>query len=220
LRVISLCPSNSEILFAVGAGDLVVAVENWTDYPPRAARLPKIGTELDIDMDAVAALKPDLVIASLSVPGMERTVNALKDRSIPHMVLDPYSIEDVYDDILLVGEAVGREDDAIELVRSLKERIVDLKEINADRPKPARVYLEWWPKPAIAPGKRSWTNEMIEIAGGRNIFGHIDAVSSQVSYGAVVEHNPEIILLCWCGIHTSEFISSTRACTAGRVLES
>jgi iron complex transport system substrate-binding protein len=204
LKIVSLCPSNSEILFAIGAGEQVVAVEKWTDFPPEAARLPKVGTEMDVDMDAVASLEPDLVLASLSVPGMEKNVEALKARGIPHMVLDPRSIADVYGDVLRVGKAVGREEEALSLVRSMESQIAGLKSRNTGRERPVRLYIEWWPKPAISPGGACWTSEMIEVAGGKNIFSDMDAMSGQVSYRDVVDRDPEIILLCWCGIHRRE----------------
>jgi len=204
LKIISLCPSNSEILFAIGAGGQVVAVEKWTDYPPEAARLPKVGSEMDVDMDAVAALDPDLVLASLSVPGMEKNVAALEARKIPHMVLDPHTIADVYGDIVRVGEAVEREEQALALVRSMQERIDELKNRSARRHRPARIYIEWWPKPAITPGKASWTSEMVAIAGGENIFSDLEAASGPVSYEEIAKRDPEIILLCWCGIHRQE----------------
>ncbi len=204
MRIISLCPSNSEILFAIGAGDQVVAVEKWTDHPPEASRLPKVGSEMDVDMDAVEALEPDLVLASLSVPGMEKNVQALEARKIPHMVLNPNDIEGIYSDIIVVGEAVGREEEALALVRSMQAEIAELKGINSGRPRAARVYVEWWPKPAITPGRKTWTNEMIEIAGGTNIFRDLAAPSGPVTYDAVKDRDPEIVLLCWCGIHRSE----------------
>lgn len=204
MRIISLCPSNSEILFAIGAGDQVVAVEKWTDYPPEAARLPQVGTEMDVDMEAVEALEPDLVLASLSVPGMEKNVQALEERGLPHMVLDPRGIEDIYADIVTVGEAVGREEEALSLVRAMRAEISELKGINAGRRRAARIYVEWWPKPAISPGRETWTTEMIEIAGGTNIFDDLPAPSGPVQYSDVVSRDPEIILLCWCGIHRSE----------------
>ena len=203
MKLVTRCPSNSEILFASGAGDQVVAVDRWTDYPPGAARLPSVGSEIDVDIDAVADCRPDLVLASLSVPGMEKNVAALEARRIPHMVLDPHSISDIHDDILRVGEAVGRSEEAIRLVRSMEEEIAGIARINRDRPTPARIYIEWWPDPAVTPGGRCWTKEMIALAGGENIFAHIPAASISVRYADVVEKNPEIILLCWCGIHRS-----------------
>lgn len=206
LRIISLCPSNSEILFAIGAGDQVIAVEKWTDYPPEAARLPKVGTELKVDIDLVCDLRPDLVVASLSVPGMETTVSALEESSLPFMVLDPHSIEEIYDDIFRVGKAVGCEQNALEVVRHMQREIEASRELyGLGRPngkgREARVYLEWWPRPAITPGRKSWTDAMIRAAGGRNIFSDIAAPSGPVEYGEVVTRDPEIILLCWAGIH-------------------
>jgi iron complex transport system substrate-binding protein len=200
LRIVSLCPSNTEILFALGAGDEVVAVEKWTDFPPEAATLPKVGTEMDVDMDLVASHKPDLVLASLSVPGMEKTVNALKERGFNHLVLNPRSLEGIYEDIGTVGRAVGREKEAEEQVRRMKEEIEELRAINAGRERRPGVYIEWWPKPAITPGGRCWTRDMVEAAGGRSLFEDRDMRSGPVDYNEVLERDPELIILCWCGI--------------------
>src|SRR5690606_26525652 len=89
LRIVSIAPSNTEIAFALGLGPQVVGVDDHSDYPPEVARLPRVGPDLRVDLDRVEALRPDLVLASLSVPGMEHNVEGLRRRGIPHMVLNP-----------------------------------------------------------------------------------------------------------------------------------
>lgn len=200
MRIVSLCPSNTEILFALGAGDEVVAVEKWTDFPPEAAALPKVGTEMDVDMDLVASHKPDLVLASLSVPGMEKTITALEERGFPHLVLNPQSLDGIYEDILTVGQAVDREVQAEDLVRRMKKEIEELRGINAGRGRRPGVYIEWWPKPAITPGRRCWTRDMVDAAGGRSLFEDREMRSGPVDYDEVLARDPELIILCWCGI--------------------
>src|SRR5512146_116863 len=107
MRLVSLCPSNTEILFALGLGEQVVGVDDWSDWPAEVAGLPRVGGDLTSDLDRVAALRPDLVLASLSVPGMERNVEGLGARGLPHLVLNPHSLDEVLGDILAVGEACG-----------------------------------------------------------------------------------------------------------------
>ncbi len=214
MRIVSVCPSNSEILFAIGAGDRVIAVDKWTDYPPKAARLPRVGSELDVDIDIVKDLRPDLVVASLSVPGMEKTVRALRDGGLRTIVLDPHSIEDIYEDIVRVGEAVECEENALGLVRGMEREIAASRELSAGC-REARIYVEWWPRPAITPGRNSWTEAMISAAGGRNIFTDIAAPSRPVEYGEVVKRDPEIILLCWAGIHKRSIDSSSLSSREG-----
>jgi iron complex transport system substrate-binding protein len=200
MRLISLCPSNTEILFALGAGADVVAVERWSDYPAAATSLPRVGTELDVDLELVRAHAPDLVLASLTVPGMERVVAELARSGLPHLVLDPRDLKGIFRDIETVGRAIARETEAADLIARLREEIDAAAKLNAARDRPARVYLEWWPEPLIAPGAQCWTREMIRIAGGRSLFGERACRSGRVEPYEVVDRDPELILLCWCGM--------------------
>src|SRR5690606_14154443 len=88
-RIVSLCPSNTEILYLLGLKDRIVGVDDYSDWPKEVNRLPKCGPDLDIDIDKVKSLRPDLVIASLSVPGMEKNIEGLKREGIPHLILAP-----------------------------------------------------------------------------------------------------------------------------------
>ncbi len=90
MRLVSLCPSNTEIACGLGLGPQLVGVDDWSDWPPEVAGKPRVGSDLTADLDRVAALSPDLVLASLSVPGMERNVAGLAARNLPHIVLDPH----------------------------------------------------------------------------------------------------------------------------------
>ena len=102
-RIVSLACSNTEILFALGLGAQVVGVDDWSDFPPQVGGLPRVGPDLGIDMAKVAGLEPDLILASLSVPGMERNIPALERLGVPFLVLDPKSLHDVFGDIERVG---------------------------------------------------------------------------------------------------------------------
>src|ERR1700756_5611896 len=106
-RIISLCPSNTEILFALGLGDCIVGVDSHSDYPPQVKELPKVGPDLRINMEKVKALKPDLIVASLTVPGMERNIEALEEMKLSYIVLNPQSIKGTLEDILMVGKITG-----------------------------------------------------------------------------------------------------------------
>jgi iron complex transport system substrate-binding protein len=204
LRIVSLCPSNTEILFALGAGPEVKAVEKWTDYPPEAVGLPTVGTEMDVDMALVASHKPDLVLASLSVPGMEKNVEALEKAGLPYLVLNPKCLDDVYTDLDTVGKAISREREAARLTRKMKSEIESIRQMNRGRSRPARVYIEWWADPCITPGRLCWTRAMIEAAGGENIFADQEVRSRPVHAEEVVKGDPELILLCWAGIPFDE----------------
>ena len=81
-RIVSIAPSNTEILYALGLGPRIVAVDSWSDYPPRVARLPKLGSDLRVDIDRVVGMQPDIVVASLHVPGMEDNIAGFRDAGL------------------------------------------------------------------------------------------------------------------------------------------
>ena len=88
-RIVSLCPSNTEILFALGLVESIVGVDSHSDYPTQVKELPRVGPDLRINMEKVKALEPDLVVASLTVPGMERNIQALEKTKLPYIILNP-----------------------------------------------------------------------------------------------------------------------------------
>lgn len=198
-RIVSLAPSNTEILCALGLLDRLVGVDNRSDYPPEVQELPKVGRELEIDVARVAELKPDLVVASLSVPGVERNLPKLEAQGLPYVVIDPKSLGDVLGSLLSLGEVTGRQELAERLVQELGERMDRTASLVSEAPARPRVYWEWWPKPLITPGRLSWITDMIEMAGGINIFAEFDQESLPVDEDMVFTRQPEVIVICWCG---------------------
>ena len=198
-RLVSIAPSNAEIVGALQAAELLVGVESSSDFPPQVSALPRLGPDLHVDMAALAALNPDLVLASLTVPGMERNITALEQLGIPYLVLAPRNLAEIRREIGRVGQALGRETTAEEVVRNMDQRIAQLRQANA-RERPVRVYLEWWPKPMFSPGRSCWSNELIELAGGVNVFRELAGQSQQVSPEEVAAADPEVIFISWCGV--------------------
>ncbi len=198
-RIVSLAPSNTEILGALGLADRLVGVDNRSDYPPEVQRLPKVGRELEIDVERVAELQPDLVVASLSVPGMERNLPRLERSGLRYVVIDPKSLGDVLDSILSLGEVTGRSDVARILVQQLGDRMDAVAALVSEAPSRPRVYWEWWPRPFITPGRRSWVTDMIEMGGGVNVFGDLERESATVDEDLIFTQQPEVIVASWCG---------------------
>ncbi len=200
-RIVSLAPSNTEILFALGLGPRVVGADDDSDHPAAVAGLPRVGRDLQIDVERVAALAPDLVLASLSVPGMERNVAALAARRLPFLTLNPQSLGEVLADIRLVGRVTGAEGAAATLVIDLERRIAAVQAATAALDPAARpvVYWEWWPRPPISPGRRSWITDLLALAGARNLHGDADRTSLVVEDAATRAADPEVAIVCWCG---------------------
>lgn len=199
MRIVSLAPSNTEILVALGLLDQVVGVDNYSDWPAAVRDLPRVGPDLDIQIDRVAALQPDLVIASLSVPGMERNVERLQARGIPHIVTDPHRLEEIWASIHQVADACGVPGRAAPVVAALQERVAAVAAAVQGAPR-RRLYWEWWPKPLFSPGGRNWLTQVSELAGGTNIFADHPGDCLQPAPEQVLAREPEFILAAWTGV--------------------
>ncbi|RLQ96517.1 cobalamin-binding protein [Falsibacillus albus] len=200
MRLISICPSNTEIIAYLGLTSSLVGIDDFSDWPLSIQHLPKLGPDLSIRMDDLEKLQPDLVLASLSVPGMEKNIEELKKRGIPHIVLNPQSLEDILNDIRLVGQLCNVENKALEVVDDFKRTIEECK--NACRSvhyKPT-LYWEWWPKPVFTPGRINWLTEVSKLAGGLNLFSDVELASIQTDWDDVFQRNPDHICLAWVGV--------------------
>ncbi|MCA9680959.1 MAG: ABC transporter substrate-binding protein [Myxococcales bacterium] len=202
-RLISLCPSNLEAVAALGCFARVVACEDSSDFPPEVAGLERLGPDLDPDLDRVAALAPDLVLSSLSVPGMERVVTGLHARGVPQVVLAPRSLADVMAELELLGVLLQVEERATAVVTDMRRQIAELEEQAAAlrvHSGPARVYLEWWPRPMFSPGRDCYSNELIRLAGGVNVFADRPGASLEIDVAALLAAEPELCFVSWCGV--------------------
>lgn len=200
-RIVSLCPGNTEILAALGLLPRVVGVDNGSDWPREVNGLPRLGPDLNIDVERLAALRPDLVIASLSDPQMGRSVIALREREIPHVVLAPHSIADIWENVRRVALAAGLpEEAAMSLIATLEGRMERVRARTARAPLRPRIYWERWPKPLYAPGRRNWLTEISDLAGAVSVTAGVDADTASPSPGEVIALNPEVILVAWSGV--------------------
>lgn len=202
MRLISICPSNTELLAFLGAEKMLVGIDDYSDWPESVTHLPRLGPDLSIRMDELEKLEPDLVLASLSVPGMEKNVEELKKREIPHIILDPQSLEDIGQDLLTVGGACGV--DALTAYAEYTAAIEEIKSRSSAVESRPSLYWEWWPKPIFTPGKINWLTEISEITGGRNLFEDKEQANVQTLWEDVQTRNPDYILLAWVGIMTDK----------------
>lgn len=202
MRIFSHTCSNTEIVCALGCGDRLVGVDADSDYPAEVvARLPKTGRDLDLDVAAVRALQPDLVLSSLTVPGHEQVVDSLRSAGLATLVCDPQSLEDVYADIGRIATALGVAERGAALVASMRAAMPAVEPAGA-RP---RVLVEWWPKPVIAVARHSWVNDIILRAGGVNPWGELDARSVPLGYADAAAQRPDIVAMSWCGVKVENY---------------
>ncbi len=201
MRLVSHTCSNTEIVCALGAADLLVGVDADSDYPPDVVdTLPKTGRDLNQDIDGILALKPDLVLTSLTVPGHEKVVAQLQQAGLSTLVCDPVSLDDVYDDIRRIAAAINRQTEGEALVQQMQAAMVPVEP--AQRP---LVLVEWWPKPVIAAAKQSWVNDIIHLAGGQNPWGQVDAKSVPMEADTAAKEQPDLVVMSWCGVKVEKY---------------
>ncbi len=189
-RIVSLAPSNTEILFALGLGDKIVGVTDYCNYPPQALNKTKIGGYSTINIERVIALKPDLVVAAYG-NGRE-TVETLRKFNITVVALNPKNVKDIERDILLLGKITGTEDNATKLVRWMEEKIEYVKKKVKGRKKVSVAHILWH-DPIWVSGKNTFIDEVISIAGGYNVFDFEGW--KIVSIEDLIEKNPEVIIV-------------------------
>ncbi|MFC4618372.1 cobalamin-binding protein [Camelliibacillus cellulosilyticus] len=200
MRIVSLCPSNTELVAYLGANSQLVGIDNYSDWPAEVRELPRLGPDLDIDMTKVEALKPDLVLASLSVPGMEKNVDDLKQSGLPYVVLNPQSLADIADDLLTLGDLMNKKEQASQVVDRYHRIIDDYRERSLAIEEKPKLYWEWWPKPVFTPGRKNWLTEISAYAGAENIFRDRDCESVKTDWSDVVRRDPDHICLVWVGV--------------------
>ena len=193
LRIVSLAPGNTEIVYALGLGNNMVGVTDNCNYPQEALSVAKVGGFSKPNIEAILALEPDLVIAS------DRNVEQVKkldEMGIPAIVLVPESMEDVFKAMELVGKATGKAAQAENIVVGMKERIQAVKNKVEKIPdgERVRVYYEVASDPLMSIGSTSIIHEVIDIAGGNNIFSDVTDRYPKISQEVLIERDPQVIL--------------------------
>jgi iron complex transport system substrate-binding protein len=194
-RIVSLAPSNTEILFAVGAGDKVVGLTNYCDFPYNftawieAGNMTSIGSFQNPSVEPIVSLDPDLVLASKQ--SLDATEN-LRSLGINVLVLDAKNISNVFQDILLVGRATNHYSEAVAVESELRQKIDAISSQAMDATSTPKVYHETYPQRSAGPD--TFIDELITLAGGINIFHDAATRYPSVSSEAVIEKNPDIMV--------------------------
>jgi iron complex transport system substrate-binding protein len=192
-RIVSLVPSVTEIVFAIGAQDRLVGVTDFCDFPPEARQKPRVGGMVAPSLEAIVALRPDLVVVT-SAGNREETVEQLRRLRIPVYQVAPQSIEDVLTAILRLGEVTGGAEAGRALAAALRRRIQDVAARVAPFPRPRVLYV-LWPDPLIVPGRGAVISELIRLAGGDSVTADVPEAYPRYSTEAAIARSPQVIFL-------------------------
>lgn len=192
-RIVSLAPSNTEILFALGLGDKLVGVTEYCDYPPEAKEIPNIGGFSTPNIEEIVALSPDLVIAAPRHEG--EIIPQLEEKGLTVFALAPKTFDTILDAITLLGEVTGSNEEASQLVADMQNRIKAVTDKTDSLPedKRPRVFYLTWHDPLKTSGLETLHHELIEKAGGRNIFSDVSGVQS-VDLEVLVARDPQVMI--------------------------
>ena len=191
-RIVTLAPHMAETLYAAGAGERLVGTVEFSDYPPEAQKVRRVGGYSRVDLEAVAALKPDLVIGWQS-GNAPATLDALRALGLTVYVSQPDRIEDVAREIERFGQLAGTEKIAQPKAAELRRRQAALRREYAGRPT-VRVFYQIWKQPLATIGGKQIISSAIRLCGGENVFAALETLAPTVSVEAVIAANPEAIV--------------------------
>jgi iron complex transport system substrate-binding protein len=190
-RIVALGPHITEQLFAIRAGDRIVGTTEYADYPPAANRIPRVARAHSVDLEAVAALQPDLVI--LWGSGFPPAVAAaLRRMQVAVYVNEPGALDSIATSMERLGELTGTAPAAAIAAAQFRQRIGSLRERYAGRAT-VRVFYQIWQQPLMTLSGRHVLSEAIRVCGGRNVFESLAPIAPQVSSEAVLAADPQLI---------------------------
>lgn len=216
-RIVSTAPSITETLFALGLGDKVVGVSQFCNYPPEVKKLPKVGSYIRPDPEAIARLAPDLVVLERESSDLTDRLNALHIAivQVPHTTL-----EDIYTEIQLIGNAAGVPDRSTALIAQIKGSLSAIQTKAKSMPSPRVLVVVDRQQGAlnnlIAVGPNNYVNQVLEIAGGNNVLAKQGLPQyPRISLETVLRENPDVIIDLSGTQETEEARRASRAATLG-----
>jgi len=207
-RIVSLAPHVTELLYAAGAGERLVGTVEYSNYPEAAQRLPRVGGYSAVDLEAVAALKPDLVVAWAS-GNRDIHLERLAAVGIPVFVSEPHTLADVGRSIETFGQLAGSEAVAAAAARAFEQRKAALATRYAARPA-VKVFYQVWDRPLMTVNGEHLISDVMALCGGKNVFADLPQLAPTVSVEGVLAANPEVIVASGMGEERPDWLDQWR----------
>jgi len=207
-RIVSLAPHVTELLFAVGAGKQVVGTVDYSDYPAAAKAIPKVGGYSKLDLEAIVALKPDLIIGWES-GNHAASVQKLRSMGLPVYLTQPNKLEEIPSVLERFGKLAGTEVAAKQAARQFRERQAKLTSQYSHKPN-VPVFYQVWKQPLMTVNGKQIISDVLRICGGSNVFADLPILAPTVTAEAVIAINPEVILASGMGQSRPDWVDDWR----------
>jgi iron complex transport system substrate-binding protein len=196
-RVVSLAPHVTELIYAAGGGTRLVGAVSYSDYPPEARQIPRVGDNKALDLERIAALNPDLIVVWRH-GNAQAQLERLRELHIPLFFSEPHQLDDVAQTLTRLGTLLGTSDIADAAAGHYRQDIANLRARYANRP-PVSVFYQVWDQPLMTLNGTHMVSDVIALCGGRNVFARLQPLVPTVSTEAVLAANPEAIFTASAG---------------------
>jgi iron complex transport system substrate-binding protein len=191
-RIVSLAPHLTELVYAAGGGARMVGAVEYSDFPSPARELPRVGSDAHISLEAVLALRPDLIVAWPN-PGSVRAIDRLGELGLPVFRSEPRELEDIATTLERIGVLAGTTTQAQRAAHAFRARKADLQRRYAGRPK-VRVFYQVWDRPLLTVNGAHVISKVIALCGGENVFAALPLIAPEVDAEAVLRAAPDVII--------------------------
>ena len=207
-RIVSLMPHATELLFEVGAGDHVVGAVQYSDYPEAAKRIPRVGGYSALNIEAIVALKPDLLIA-WPEGNRNRELDRLKALGLPILVSDPREFKDIANALFIYGKITDNNEQAAKAIETFNKKLTYLRNTYSEQEK-VSVFYQVWNAPLMTQNGNTFISRAIEVCGGINIFSDLPMTNPQVSIESILIQDPQVIVASGMGQARPEWLDDWR----------
>ncbi|MGO4303031.1 cobalamin-binding protein [Cupriavidus sp. RAF12] len=196
-RIVSLAPHVTELIYAAGGGDRIVGTVSYSDFPPEARDLPRVGDNKALDLERIAALKPDLIVVWRHGNAQKQT-DRLRALGMPLFFSEPRKLESIPENLEKLGTLMGTEAVATRAATDFRQQVETLRKTYASRA-PVTVFYQVWQQPLMTLNGQHLVSDLLALCGGRNLFANETPLVPTVSVEAVIAGNPEAMLTAGIG---------------------